>query len=148
MTVSLIHTRYSSLVFSACCVFTSRCLEAASNGRRSPSSGLLNGPGLSYQLLTATAHNDWTAAVHSLTYQLIRSHQLADGLNWTEVEVNLPSTFSRQSVLVSGSHQRTQLTAGPVCNIPARTSKKTMLLCCSTTLTDETYLLYLVTTAV
>jgi hypothetical protein len=31
--------------------------------------GSLTVPGLSYQLLTATAHNDWTAAVLSLTHQ-------------------------------------------------------------------------------
>jgi hypothetical protein len=37
--------RYSThLIFSVCCVFTSRCLVAASNGGRSPSSGFLNSP--------------------------------------------------------------------------------------------------------
>jgi hypothetical protein len=40
------------------------CLVAASNSRRSPSSvGSRTVPGLSYQLLTAAAHNDWIVAV-------------------------------------------------------------------------------------
>jgi hypothetical protein len=39
------------------------CLIATSNGGRSPSSGFPTVPGLRYQLLTATAHNDWTPVV-------------------------------------------------------------------------------------
>jgi hypothetical protein len=40
-----------------------RCLVAALNGGRSLSSVFSNCPGLSYQLLTAITHNDWTSAV-------------------------------------------------------------------------------------
>jgi hypothetical protein len=52
-----------------------RCLVAASNGGHSPTSGFQTVIGLSYQRLTATAHN-WTAATESnqglvrLTYYL------------------------------------------------------------------------------
>jgi hypothetical protein len=51
-------------------LFTSRCFVPASNGGRSPSSVSRTVLGLSYQLLTATAHNDWTAVVPYLTHSL------------------------------------------------------------------------------
>jgi hypothetical protein len=44
-------------------IFISRCSVAASNGERSSSSGSPNCSPLSYQLLTVTAHNDWTSSV-------------------------------------------------------------------------------------
>jgi hypothetical protein len=48
-------------------VFTSYCLVVVSNGGRSLPLGSQSIPSLSCQLLTATAHNDLTSAVHWLT---------------------------------------------------------------------------------
>jgi hypothetical protein len=51
-------------------IFTSRCLVAASNEGVSFPLGSRTVTGLSYQLLTATVHNKWTAAVIWLTHEL------------------------------------------------------------------------------
>jgi hypothetical protein len=52
--IAIGHTRSSQHV----AVFTRRCSVMASNGGLSPSTEFPNCPGLSYQLLRATAHND------------------------------------------------------------------------------------------
>jgi hypothetical protein len=70
------------------------------NGRRSLSSGLTNSHRLSYQLLTATAHNDWNPAALWLNQSL--SNQLSS---------------------LTPLHC-------PVYNISARTAQKTPFLCC------------------
>jgi hypothetical protein len=57
--ITIGHTRSSQSVT----FLTNRCLVAASNGGRSPSSVFPNCPLLSNQFLTATAHNTWTPAV-------------------------------------------------------------------------------------
>jgi hypothetical protein len=67
--------------------FTSRCLVAASNGERSPSSGLPNCP---RPHLTATGHSDWNVAVLELTHQSNPSLKLL-----TQVKVTLQLTFSQ-----------------------------------------------------
>jgi hypothetical protein len=57
--IAIGHTRPSHCVT----VFTRRCLVAAFNCGRSPSCGFRTVPGLSYQLLTVVAHNNWIPAV-------------------------------------------------------------------------------------
>jgi hypothetical protein len=55
--------QHASSLFT-CCVFTSSCLVATANSGLSPSSEFPKlSPCFSYQLLTATAHKDWPAAV-------------------------------------------------------------------------------------
>jgi hypothetical protein len=56
-------------------VFTSRCFIMAFDGGRSPFSGSRNIPGLSYQLLTATAHN--SSSNSRLSYSLTHSTNLS-----------------------------------------------------------------------
>jgi hypothetical protein len=57
-------------------VFISHRFVAASNGGLPLPLGSQTVPGLSYQLLTATAHNNWTPEVISLTRQQTHSTQL------------------------------------------------------------------------
>jgi hypothetical protein len=74
---SLLHTHTS--VHSH--VFTSRCSVAVSTAEVPLPLGSRTVPGLSYPLLTATAHNDWTSAIFWLTQSL--TNQLFTSLNST-----------------------------------------------------------------
>jgi hypothetical protein len=88
-----------------CYVFTNRCVVTAFNGGRCPYSGFPNCPCASnYQLLTATAYNDRTAAV---LWRLTNS---------------LHSTVLTSITLIT-------FTNYPGYNISARTAQKTPFLC-------------------
>jgi hypothetical protein len=94
------HTHTHTSVHSH--VFITRCSVAASNNGDSLSSGSRTVAGVSYQLLTATACNDWTSAVLWLTDWLTDwltkslTHQLTQ-LNWlTLSSLTLPLITPRQ----------------------------------------------------